>query len=326
VSERARSYSVLDDDPMDVARERFQEAVAMLVAHGQSEEALPEADFTALVLRLGTERWEAAGGSSSSGGGGGGGVYGEPQQAKKDGAGVGAESTGVMPLPSAADLTKAFILADADDSGMVDEKEFLALYELVLAGKVLGLGAMGQKGAEMFEDGLAGKLGTKTSRQMKEERARAGFRARAGEDAELSSDGFREVVVGLHREGTWAGDAPLPSDEDLAKAFVLADTDGSGMVDEKEFMVLFNLVLDGAVAGLGAKATDGTGGKQARGSVFAWGGGAAAKKLAQRRDEAFLAAVKQKGLGTAERAATLLTARDRFLTRANAWEGNELSE
>lgn len=42
-------------------------------------------------------------------------------------------------LPSATDLEAAFVFADADGSGGVDEEEFIELYAQVLAGKVKGL-------------------------------------------------------------------------------------------------------------------------------------------------------------------------------------------
>ena len=41
--------------------------------------------------------------------------------------------------PSAKDLQCAFTLADADESGLVDEEEFLVIYRLALAGEVHGL-------------------------------------------------------------------------------------------------------------------------------------------------------------------------------------------
>ena len=45
-----------------------------------------------------------------------------------------------MPMPKEKDLDAAFIRADADGSGMVDEEEFLVLSEDGKAGKVKGLG------------------------------------------------------------------------------------------------------------------------------------------------------------------------------------------
>ena len=46
----------------------------------------------------------------------------------------------LQPLPKEKDLHAAFKLADADNSGAVDEAEFLVLFKKVKAGKVAGLG------------------------------------------------------------------------------------------------------------------------------------------------------------------------------------------
>jgi len=50
------------------------------------------------------------------------------------------EDRSVKSLPSDQDLDWVFEVADADQSGMVDEDEFVALYKLVSAGHVKGLG------------------------------------------------------------------------------------------------------------------------------------------------------------------------------------------
>ena len=50
--------------------------------------------------------------------------------------------------PTDADLNVAFLIADADSNGSVDENEFLALYALVKAGKVHGLSS--SKGSSRF--------------------------------------------------------------------------------------------------------------------------------------------------------------------------------
>lgn len=44
-----------------------------------------------------------------------------------------------MHLPTDAELTKAFKLADRDNSGLVDEDEFMALFALAVEGRVSGL-------------------------------------------------------------------------------------------------------------------------------------------------------------------------------------------
>jgi Ca2+-binding EF-hand superfamily protein len=50
------------------------------------------------------------------------------------------EDRSVKSLPSDQDLDWVFEVADADQSGMVDEDEFVALYKLASAGHVKGLG------------------------------------------------------------------------------------------------------------------------------------------------------------------------------------------
>ena len=45
--------------------------------------------------------------------------------------------------PSIEDLEAAFTLADEDQSGAVDHKEFIELMKLINAGKVTGLGRPG---------------------------------------------------------------------------------------------------------------------------------------------------------------------------------------
>ena len=54
-----------------------------------------------------------------------------------------AEVADRISIPRKADLKAAFVLADEDGNGTVDEEEFLHLFELVLAGKVKGLGSAG---------------------------------------------------------------------------------------------------------------------------------------------------------------------------------------
>jgi len=99
-------------------------------------------------------------------------------------------------------------------------------------------------------------------------------------------DAFKELILELHREGAWNPYIPLPSNEDIAKAFVLADTDESGLVSEKEFMVLFELIMSGAAEGLGGAAGSG-------GSFFDRSADKA-KSEARRRESVFQATLEHK--------------------------------
>jgi len=91
---------------------------------------------------------------------------------------------------------------------------------------------------------------------------RAGFKelcaAKGAED--LDKGAFKELVTTLFAQGVVSGAAP--SAKDLDVAFVLADTDGGGSVDEEEFAVLFRLVAKGEVMGLGKRSMFGSSSKK----------------------------------------------------------------
>ena len=64
----------------------------------------------------------------------------------------------------------------------------------------------------------------------------------------MSRATFKSVVSELLME---AGNHDHPTDKDFDEAFKLADEDGSGKVDEREFLHLFDLVASGQVHGIG---------------------------------------------------------------------------
>ena len=55
------------------------------------------------------------------------------------------QETPAVPLPNTADLDAAFTLADEDLSGLVDEHEFIKLYQLIRRGEIVGLGTASKR-------------------------------------------------------------------------------------------------------------------------------------------------------------------------------------
>jgi len=73
---------------------------------------------------------------------------------------------------------------------------------------------------------------------------------------------FKKLIKELYKECTWNTCTPLPSDASLSKLFFLADTDKNGLVNEKDFLVLFELIISGTAEGLasaGGSAAEGEG-------------------------------------------------------------------
>jgi Ca2+-binding EF-hand superfamily protein len=248
------------------------------------------------------------------------------------------------PMPKDKDLETAFLRADADGSGMVDEEEFLVLYRDVKNGKVEGLGGGlfsaieglggnlisgsglfvggGQAVSEWYsaaadvkvkaeaeeearvkaeeeakakaaadaEAAVAGAAAEAQANADAEAKAAAEAKAKAEEEArlkaeqeakealspeetkqakqlfdsrakesngEIGKESFKELINELigNRNAQQADNGgeptPMPSEKDLDAAFVRADADGSGMVDEEEFLVLYRDVKNGKVEGLG---------------------------------------------------------------------------
>ena len=90
------------------------------------------------------------------------------------------------------------------------------------------------------------------------EKAMQLFDSRATDSGgEIGKEQFKELISTLiadrnaQAEEDGAEPTPLPSEKDLDAAFVRADIDESGMVDEEEFLVLYRDVKNGKVEGLG---------------------------------------------------------------------------
>ena len=118
--------------------------------------------------------------------------------------------------PPDKDLNAVFVLADEDKGGTVDEDEFVELFKKIKA----------------RDDDSA---------------ARVAFKSKCEEvgRSDLTKKQFKEVVKALMKG------SDCPPDKDLNAAFVLADEDKGGTVDEDEFVELFRKVKAGEVRGLG---------------------------------------------------------------------------
>jgi len=64
---------------------------------------------------------------------------------------------------------------------------------------------------------------------------------------DLSKTAFKQLVKQLIKS---TGEKTLPSDADLEVTFTLADEDGNGVVDQEEFLHIYDLVKNGEVKGL----------------------------------------------------------------------------
>lgn len=225
------------------------------------------------------------------------------------------------------DLEKAFVLADADESGLVDRREFVQLMVLAQQGHVAGLSSSILNPLTWIKDGMfKAKLQEEKAAQQpsvailaQAPSARAappGTGSDSGKvaatfaaDSSTSMDAAgaqqeeaawrAHFAVAAHAAGRFvlsksefvkaalaaaSGEAPPPSssssssgksssggggpirknrsginlfelddadEDDWAKAFEVADADGSGHVDESEFVAVLKLNSQGLVRGLG---------------------------------------------------------------------------
>ena len=156
---------------------------------------------------------------------------------------------------SDADLEAAFHLADEDQSMLIDGDEFGKLYQVIKAGKVQGLGKKSMfESAEQKEArvlAFKGSLEVANSSEDAIARVRHRFQKACQEAGvrALHKTAFKKLVKTLILE---AG-RKTASDADLEAAFLLADEDESMLIDEKEFLVLFQVIKAGKIAGLGSK-------------------------------------------------------------------------
>ena len=98
---------------------------------------------------------------------------------------------------------------------------------------------------------MAGALRVASAHEV--EALREAFRAACPESSPdaLSKEDFVSLVLRLMKE---SGEIELPSDKDLFAAFIMADADKNGSIDEVEFVNLYTLVKAGEVHGLGSSA------------------------------------------------------------------------
>ena len=266
-SEKSDSFLHDDSDVLDLSEE--EEARAKLLFHGTCRDAAAAAGtsftsasreigpmtFAKLVTQLTKERNGALEAEAIA-------------EAKRRGGRVFKPA--LQPLPKEKDLHAAFKLADADNSGAVDEAEFLVLFKKVKAGKVAGLGGSFWNPFSSVRLSVSQQAGKSISLTEEESiKAKAVFKTacvRANQITgaavvllELDFDAFSECIRKLTEEANEGGMAeggsravqPMPTKSDLQAAFDLADADKSGMVDEGEFVELYNQVKAGKVKGLG---------------------------------------------------------------------------
>ena len=161
-------------------------------------------------------------------------------------------------LPDEDDLARAFVLADADNSGAVDKSEFLMLMKLIKQGKVAGLAGSFFNFAnwgkeEAFTSALAAWAAPAVASAEELESWRQQFKAYTAEagTSELGKSDFATLTIeALKRHSIDA----VPSESDLEAAFVIADTNASGFLDREEFIKLMILAKKGDIAGLGSLA------------------------------------------------------------------------
>lgn len=149
---------------------------------------------------------------------------------------------GEVDMPTEDQLETAFKLADEDHSNMVDIEEFVEIFEKLKNGQVEGI-AVHQIVAE-------GVLNQEDLNHL-----RKAFQSH-------STQNISTNVTSLNRGITYKQFARLikelmieqgghkPSNSELHAAFLIADVDGGGTVDEEEFIDLYRMVKKGEVKGL----------------------------------------------------------------------------
>jgi len=169
-----------------------------------------------------------------------------------------------------ADLDAAFVAADEDESKLVDDLEFAALYKAIVVGGISGLGRRSprepedecQERIEVFRVKLQ-----EYAKQVKKEAENAseevnGLVLSVEEVKERVREACQEAGVrALHRSAfnkltrSLLAEAGQHSatDADLEAAFLAADEDNSRLVDENEFALLYQAISAGKIAGLGKR-------------------------------------------------------------------------
>jgi Ca2+-binding EF-hand superfamily protein len=151
---------------------------------------------------------------------------------------------GEITMPEDASLEAAFGIADIDKSGTVEENEFIKVFEKLRDGKVEGL-AIHQIVAEgvLTEDDLQRlRREFQNMAQLNRDPGAKDIHSRA-----ITKKQFTKLVKVLMRKGVKSKAA---TKSQLNAAFQIADNDGSGTIDEEEFIDLYRMIKKGEVKGL----------------------------------------------------------------------------
>jgi len=156
---------LLSDEVEAIARRVRRAAVQ---AGGRAESGLAAPAFSKLVLELLEEQAEvpavAAPPATSLTAGDAKNSAEDPSRSPRDPGEIATNTTpssqevAAVPLPNTADLDAAFTLADEDMSGLVDEQEFIKLYQLIRRGEIVGLGSTSSKRPSFFSRNDTAKL------------------------------------------------------------------------------------------------------------------------------------------------------------------------
>ena len=160
------------------------------------------------------------------------------------------KESGEVQIPEESALEAAFRLADDDNSGSVEEDEFIGVYEKLKDGRVAGI-AIHQIIAE-------GVLSHEELAHLRKEFQAVSTLNSSGTDEDgaaidsrvITRKQFNKLIKALMRRAQARGHKPSKSELDAA--FNIADKDGGGSIDEEEFLELYRMVKKGEVKGLTA--------------------------------------------------------------------------
>ena len=149
-------------------------------------------------------------------------------------------------MPSDKDLVMAFKFADENKSGTVDENEFLNLYQLILSGKVSGIGKTSifgtssgvkkQLAAANASYKAIGAIGQLLSADEIKDLTRL-FRDTVGSGAkDLSKDQFKKLILDIVVKESGPS-LPAPTNAELELAFSQVAKTKKRAVNEPEFLV-----------------------------------------------------------------------------------------
>lgn len=168
-----------------------------------------------------------------------------------------------------ADLEVAFKIADEDGSKLIDEGEFMLLYQAIKMGKVAGLGkkktcpesdserdsriwafrATLKSFAELDSNDDSSSDGEVAALSLPQVRRRVRAACTEAGVRSLHKAAFKKLVKTLLEESGQM----TATEADLDAAFLAADEDVSMLVDEQEFAVLYKAIVEGKISGLGRR-------------------------------------------------------------------------